>query len=437
MAMLLLRLKRLSPALTVSSKKRFGTLQPFCSVQSSARGRRASVFFNNYSMVSCYTNRGVQNSLLVAGRFYSTDTSSDEDELLSIIGEAVQDNSVENVLVGGNLRSLLIDGDSPFLYRWYGHLLDFAHTSLGLPWWLTIAASIKKTNDVFILFVILPGAFGIRLLLFPFITLVNQRNYSLYHNAIPNLLKHHVQISQARVQLDLKQIFEEEGKLAQYSAEANLATTGSQLFNISIAATAFGTQFFALRKLALLNCEGLSAGGVYWFLDLTSKDPLLTILTSFTYFLWMLIRMEQSVRVGGSKTVTAIFGRFAVGSLTVGSLFIFGSLPAAPLWFCVTDFTLNTVLAMLYGTKTYRNLFSIPHPIVLSNPSQEGYVDLPSQLAQGYESGMGKIRAIRRANIAALRSAGHGILLYDGDEIKEFFKKWLSKLIGIKGDKKT
>ncbi|KHJ47690.1 hypothetical protein D918_01846 [Trichuris suis] len=340
MAMLLLRLKRLSPALTVSSKKRFGI--------------RSNALFK------------------------------DEDELLSIIGEAVQDNSVENVLVGGNLRSLLIDGDSPFLYRWYGHLLDFAHTSLGLPWWLTIAASIKKTNDVFILFVILPGAFGIRLLLFPFITLVNQRNYSLYHNAIPNLLKHHVQISQARVQLDLKQIFEEEGKLAQYSAEANLATTGSQLFNISIA-----------------------------------------------------IRMEQSVRVGGSKTVTAIFGRFAVGSLTVGSLFIFGSLPAAPLWFCVTDFTLNTVLAMLYGTKTYRNLFSIPHPIVLSNPSQEGYVDLPSQLAQGYESGMGKIRAIRRANIAALRSAGHGILLYDGDEIKEFFKKWLSKLIGIKGDKKT
>ncbi|CDW56456.1 histone acetyltransferase MYST1 [Trichuris trichiura] len=414
---MLLPLKRLSLVLTSASRKpSFGVFQPFRSVQLSAGGR-ASVFFNKCLLVTCYANVGVQSSLSRAGRLYSTDASADEDddELLSIIGDSMQDNSVGDALEGGNLRSLLIEGDSPFLYRWYGHLLDFAHTTLGLPWWLSIAAS----------------ALSIRLLLFPFITLVNQRNYSLYNNAIPLLLKHHVQISQARIQLDLKKIFEEESKLAEYSYRAKLATTGSQLFNISISATAFGTQFFALRKLALQNCEGLSTGGIYWFLDLTSKDPLLTIVTSFTYFLWMLIRMEQSVRIGGPGTVTALFGRFTVATLTVGSLFVFGSIPSATLCFCVTDFTLHAAFAMLYGTKMYRNLFAIPHPIVLSNPAQEGYIDLPSQVAKGYESGMGKIRAIRRANIAAIRSTGHGILLYDGDEIKEFFKKGLSKLIDL------
>uniref|UniRef100_A0A5S6QD57 Uncharacterized protein n=1 Tax=Trichuris muris TaxID=70415 RepID=A0A5S6QD57_TRIMR len=401
--------KSWSLLVAIASKSTFRGFWPSCAPRVSAL-RRTPVFIISSSSLNVPAILGAQSGLLGAARFCSTNVSTDDEDLLSIIGEALESSPAGDALVGADLRTLLVEGDSPFLYRWYGHLLDFAHTNLGMPWWLSIAAS----------------ALAIRLLLFPLVTISNQRNYSSYHNAIPTLLKHHVRISQARIRVDLKAICEEEAKMAEYSSKANLAPIGAQLINIAIAVTAFSTQFFALRKLALLGCEDMNSGGALWFVDLTSNDPLLALVASFTYFLWMLIRMEQSVRIGGPQTVTATVGRVGVASLTIGSLFVFGSVPSATLCFCITDFTLNAAFAMLYGTEIYRNMFNISHPVVLPNPSKEGYIDLPGQIAKGYESAMGKIRAVRRANIAAIKSTGHGILLYDADEMKEYFKKCLN-----------
>ncbi|KRZ90030.1 Histone acetyltransferase KAT8, partial [Trichinella sp. T8] len=347
----------------------------------------------------------------VAYRHLKTDSSSESSDILDFLNETSSDSTDGEVMESFELCNIF--GDDSFVgFRWYSQLLNFVQSTLDVPWWIAIATT----------------ATLLRLAMFPFITVSNQRMHAAFHNATPEMVAHHRRIAQARKKIDLKSIFETEADYAEYCALRNLPTIGSQLFNIIISVSIFSTQFFALKHIAAKHCVGFETGGVYFFENLTDQSALLALITSFTYFTWMFIRMEQSTSVGGKGTVTSTVGRILVTTLSSGSLFIFANMPSTTLCFCTTDFAINTALASLYWTRWYRNVFSIPHPVIFLNSEREAFADMPLQLSEGIESARGKIRAVRRANISRLRSEGNSFLLYDADEISDMFKRWFRKL---------
>ncbi|KAL1229868.1 Mitochondrial inner membrane protein OXA1L [Trichinella pseudospiralis] len=347
----------------------------------------------------------------VSYRHLRTESLSESLDTLDFLNETSSDEVSESF----ELCNVFGD-DSFFGFRWYSQLLNFVQSTLDVPWWIAIATS----------------ATLLRLAMFPITTVSNQRMHAAFHNATPEMVAHHRRIAQARKKIDLKSILEAEADYAEYCALRNLPTVGSQLFNIIISVSVFSTQFFALKRIAEKHCVGFETGGVSFFENLTDQSALLALITSFTYFTWMFIRMEQTTNIGGKRTVTNTVGRILVATLSTGSLFIFANMPATTLCFCTVDFAINTTLANLYWTRWYRNVFRIPHPIMFLNSEHEAFADMPLQLSEGVESARGKIRAVRRANISRLRSEGRSFLLYDPDEISEMFKRWFRKLTSRK-----
>ncbi|KRX57854.1 Histone acetyltransferase KAT8, partial [Trichinella sp. T9] len=286
-------------------------------------------------------------------------------DILDFLNETSSDSTDGEVMESFELCNIF--GDDSFVgFRWYSQLLNFVQSTLDVPWWIAIATT----------------ATLLRLAMFPFITVSNQRMHAAFHNATPEMVAHHRRIAQARKKIDLKSIFETEADYAEYCALRNLPTIGSQLFNIIISVSIFSTQFFALKHIAAKHCVGFETGGVYFFENLTDQSALLALITSFTYFTWMFIRMEQSTSVGGKGTVTSTVGRILVTTLSSGSLFIFANMPSTTLCFCTTDFAINTALASLYWTRWYRNVFSIPHPVIFLNSEREAFADMPLQLSE-------------------------------------------------------
>ncbi|KRX90488.1 Histone acetyltransferase KAT8, partial [Trichinella pseudospiralis] len=347
----------------------------------------------------------------VSYRHLRTESLSESLDTLDFLNETSSDEVSESF----ELCNVFGD-DSFFGFRWYSQLLNFVQSTLDVPWWIAIATT----------------ATLLRLAMFPITTVSNQRMHAAFHNATPEMVAHHRRIAQARKKIDLKSILEAEADYAEYCALRNLPTVGSQLFNIIISVSVFSTQFFALKRIAEKHCVGFETGGVSFFENLTDQSALLALITSFTYFTWMFIRMEQTTNIGGKRTVTNTVGRILVATLSTGSLFIFANMPATTLCFCTVDFAINTTLANLYWTRWYRNVFRIPHPIMFLNSEHEAFADMPLQLSEGVESARGKIRAVRRANISRLRSEGRSFLLYDPDEISEMFKRWFRKLTSRK-----
>ncbi|KRY29919.1 Histone acetyltransferase KAT8, partial [Trichinella spiralis] len=316
-------------------------------------GGRHGVFVSDELLAKCVSSPGFHEPKLKLDPLYLlNETSSDSKD-----GEVMESFELCNIF-----------GDDSFVgFRWYSQLLNFVQSTLDVPWWIAIATT----------------ATLLRLAMFPFITVSNQRMHAAFYNAMPEMVAHHRRIAQARKKIDLKGILETEADYAEYCALRNLPTIGSQLFNIIISVSIFSTQFFALKHIAAKHCVGFEAGGVYHFENLTDQSALLALITSFTYFTWMFIRMEQSTSVGGKGTVTSTLGRILVTTLSSGSLFIFANMPATTLCFCTTDFAINTALASLYWTRWYRNVFSIPHPVIFLNSEREAFADMPLQLSEG------------------------------------------------------
>ncbi|KRZ23498.1 Histone acetyltransferase KAT8, partial [Trichinella pseudospiralis] len=297
----------------------------------------------------------------VSYRHLRTESLSESLDTLDFLNETSSDEVSESF----ELCNVFGD-DSFFGFRWYSQLLNFVQSTLDVPWWIAIATS----------------ATLLRLAMFPITTVSNQRMHAAFHNATPEMVAHHRRIAQARKKIDLKSILEAEADYAEYCALRNLPTVGSQLFNIIISVSVFSTQFFALKRIAEKHCVGFETGGVSFFENLTDQSALLALITSFTYFTWMFIRMEQTTNIGGKRTVTNTVGRILVATLSTGSLFIFANMPATTLCFCTVDFAINTTLANLYWTRWYRNVFRIPHPIMFLNSEHEAFADMPLQLSE-------------------------------------------------------
>ncbi|KRZ05415.1 Histone acetyltransferase KAT8 [Trichinella zimbabwensis] len=351
----------------------------------------------------------------VSYRHLRTDSSLESSDILDLLNETNSDITDSEVLESFELCNVF-DDDSFFGFQWYSQLLNFVQSTLDVPWWIAIAIT----------------ATLLRLAMFPIISVPNQRMHAEFHNATPEMVAHHRKIAQARKKIDLKSILKAETDYAEYCASRNLPTIGSQLPNIILSVFVFSTQFFALKHIAAKHCVGFETGGVYFFENLTDQSALLALITSFTYFTWMFIRMEQTTNISDKGTVTNTVGRIMVATLSFGSLFIFASMPAATLCFCTVDFAINTALASLYWTRWYRDVFGISHPIIFLNSEHEAFADMPLQLSEGVQSARGKIRAVRRANISRLRRDSRAFLVYDPDEFSEKFKRWFRKLIGRK-----
>ncbi|KRZ68786.1 Mitochondrial inner membrane protein OXA1L, partial [Trichinella papuae] len=325
----------------------------------------------------------------VSYRHLRTDSSLESSDILDFLNETSSDITDSEVLESFELCNIFGD-DSFFGFHWYSQLLNFVQSTLDVPWWIAIAIT----------------ATLLRLAMFPIISVPNQRMHAKFHNATPEMVAHHRRIAEARKKIDLKSILKAETDYAEYCASRNLPTVGSQLPNIILSIFVFSTQFFALKHIAAKHCVGFETGGVYFFQNLTDQSALLALITSFTYFTWMFIRMEQTTNISDKGTVTN----------------------TATLCFCTVDFAINTALASLYWTRWYRDVFRISHPIIFLNSEHEAFADMPLQLSEGVESARGKIRAVRRANISRLRREGRAFLLYDPDEFSEKFKRWFRKL---------
>lgn len=67
---------------------------------------------------------------------------------------------------------------------------------------------------------------------------------------------------------------------------------GRQFLILAINGSVFLTQFFAIKKMVVVNYPGLSSGGILWFPDLTACDSyyILPLISSATLSLVMRVR---------------------------------------------------------------------------------------------------------------------------------------------------
>lgn len=69
---------------------------------------------------------------------------------------------------------------------------------------------------------------------------------------------------------------------------------GRQFLILGINGSVFLTQFFAIKKMVVVDFPGLSTGGALWFLDLTACDPyyILPLISSVTLSLVMRVSFK-------------------------------------------------------------------------------------------------------------------------------------------------
>ncbi|XP_037464097.1 mitochondrial inner membrane protein OXA1-like [Triticum dicoccoides] len=231
--------------------------------------------------------------------------------------------------------------DSFFPFAALQHLIDTIHTFTGLNWWASIALT-----TVLIRTAVIPFAVS------------QQKSSEMIQAMQPEMDA----IRGAVDRTDPKSVLE--GKYKMTALFRNYGVTPyAPLKGLIIRSPMFMIFFFAINNM-VEKVPSLKGGGVFWFTDLTTPDPLyiLPVLTSLTF----LATVELNLQCGivGHPSVASIMKMFNRG---VGLM--------------IVPFTMNFAKGFFFYWIT-ANLFTLVYGIVMRRPAVRKLFNFPALEAQ-------------------------------------------------------
>lgn len=235
-------------------------------------------------------------------------------------------------------------------------VLDWMVEATGLPWWATIALV----------------TLSVRILILP-VVFKGQANAIRLANINPRMQEHMKDLQYAKRAGDARLMGESAGAVQKLMKDNNCSPFGSFIAP-AVQMPIFISFFFALRGLANAGLPSMQVGGLSWFTDLTVADPYLVL--PVVSCAMTLAVLETGAEMGGATqtpTPQAKMVRNGLRVLTVFSVFLVYSFPAAVFCFWATN-----------------NTFSLVQLVVLQLPRVRTALNLPARLVHDKEETKGK-----------------------------------------------
>uniref|UniRef100_A0AC34QRQ0 Membrane insertase YidC/Oxa/ALB C-terminal domain-containing protein n=1 Tax=Panagrolaimus sp. JU765 TaxID=591449 RepID=A0AC34QRQ0_9BILA len=168
----------------------------------------------------------------------------------------------------------------------------------------------------------------------------------------------------------------------------------------------FATQFFAIRGMANVNYPGFSTGGIAWFMDLTSVDPLylLPIISAATLHLVLRVGVEMGTSADQMTPAMKLGMLYGLPVVVLISSMRFSS---AICLYWTTSNVISLIYAGMFNTPVIRKLFGIPP--VIRYPVKEQPANAWKQALAQYKakrSAAPSLNSIREKDAEMFRKAG-------------------------------
>jgi len=219
------------------------------------------------------------------------------------------------------------------------NLLDIIHSTTGLPWWATIAAT----------------TFAIKSLLVP-VVIKAQRNATAMNNNLPEMQKLQLKMSEARRSGNMLEAASAANELSLFMKEKNV-NIFKGFIPMMVQGPIFVSFYLALRGMSNLPLDTLRDGGILWFTDLTVPDPLyiLPIITCASVLIMFEIGADGAMRADNMKLMKHFMR--AVPFVMFPFIIHF---PAAILCYWSTSNTFSLVQAAILRQPAVRRKVNIP-----------------------------------------------------------------------------
>jgi len=300
------------------------------------------------------------------------DSPKEPDELVIEIPKKPELNSVEAAVGGGeeSRNELLFDlpekpqpleisemlGEPSFdslgLASWWPsgrmqYFMETLHISVELDWWQAIVVSTVL----------------MRLLMFPVVVL-SQRNMANMANNSPQMMVIQDKMTDARKRGDhfeSAQLGQELQKFMKAKGINPLKNAIPLLLQVPV----FMSFFFALRGMAYCPVDSMTTGGIWWFQDLTMKDPFwaLPFLTSATFFLQLRLGAEGARldQMGPKMKIAMTVLPFCMLPITV-------NFPMAVTFYWLTTNLVSLCQSQVLKIPLIRKALKIP--VMIKHPPQ-------------------------------------------------------------------
>jgi YidC/Oxa1 family membrane protein insertase len=235
---------------------------------------------------------------------------------------------------------LAFGNDTIWPYKYVEAIMEYLHVDVGCEWWTTI----------------LIGTITVRTLIFPLV-LMSQRNAAKLNNVLPQMQVLQMKLTEARQTGNSLEAARYSNELMQFMKEKQVNPLKNMI--VPLAQFPFFVSFFvALRHMANTPVESMSAGGLFWFSDLTIPDPymILPIITSLT----MLATIE--VGVDGPRLAASGMGN---------ARYVLRAMP-----FIFFPFMMNFPAAVL-TYWTFSNFISLAQVSTLKIPAVREFLKIP------------------------------------------------------------
>uniref|UniRef100_A0A023G022 Putative cytochrome oxid n=1 Tax=Amblyomma parvum TaxID=251391 RepID=A0A023G022_AMBPA len=296
-------------------------------------------------------------------------------------------------------------------------LLDFLHTSTGLPWWATIAISTVV----------------VKVCLVPLV-IKGQRNSIHMNNNLPQMQHLQAKMTEARTMGNQLEAARLGNELMVFMKEKNVNPLKSMIIPMA-QAPVFISFFFALRGMANLPMESFKTGGMLWFTDLTVPDPycLLPLITSVSLFCTLELGAESGVRTDNLQWTRYVFRAIPVAIFPLTMNF-----PTALLCYWVTSNLFTLCQVGVLRIEAVRKRLNIPALVKHQKSelalSKKGFVE-------GVKESFTNTRIAReieersRADEIRFKKAGIGpvVKTYTYDPTKQAFARGAGSSEKVKG----
>ena len=221
------------------------------------------------------------------------------------------------------------------------YFMETLHTcSLELPWWATIMATTCL----------------IRLCVFPLVVSA-QRNAAGFANHAPGMQRLQEKMTEARKRGDQMESAQLGMELKKYMNKHNINPL-KNAFPLLVQAPIFVSMFVGLRGMANLPVESLASGGLFWFTDLTMKDPyyLLPAMTATTTFLQFKWAADGGVQLDQAGPIM----RGVLKAMPVAIFFLTMNFPAAVTFYWFNTNLISVTQAQIVRRPKIRDALGIP-----------------------------------------------------------------------------
>lgn len=262
---------------------------------------------------------------------------------------------VLNSLGEPTFSSLGLGGYAPS--GWVQSALESLHVGVDLPWWGAIVA----------------GTIIVRLCMFPIVVLA-QRNAAHMSNHMPTIVNLQQQFSEARTSGNPMEAARVGNELMSYMKRYEIKPFRNFLVPMA-QMPVFLSVFIGLRSMANLPVESMTAGGIFWFTDLTIPDPYyaLPVLTAST----LLATIELGVDGVKTGTMTHTM-KWVFRAMPIILLPIISGFPSAMLCYWFTSNAFSLVQVLFLKIPIIRDTLKIPQIIKHDPkmmPKKKGFVE--------------------------------------------------------------